>query len=257
MSNLILYKAQFKKALIYFKRYFFNSLGSFATFFLIFLLIFMGYKGVVGVDEMYGDELANIITGYLLWMLALVAFSETAYRLSSEAREGILEQLYMSPYGYTRIVVSNLVANLMMELISFSLMALAMILLTGHSLNFDFISLFPLFVMFLFAVIGLSFALGGLQLLFKKVQSVLQIMQFVWVAAVVAPVQLGWTKLLPGTLASELVRQVAVQEFTISRLPLADIGTALAVGLAYLFLGWGIFKACEKKAMMEGRLAQF
>ncbi len=257
MSNRILYKAQFKKALIYFKRYFFNSLGSFATFFLIFLLIFLGYKGAVGVDEMYGDGLANIITGYLLWMLALIAFSEIAYGLSSEAREGILEQIYMSPYGYTRVAVSRLVTNLLVELITFFVMTMVMMFVTGRSLNFDFISLFPLFVMFLFAVIGLSFAMGGLQILFKKVQSIMQVMQFVWVAAVAAPVQLGWTKLLPGTMASELVRQVTVQEFTITKLPLADIGIALVVGLAYLFLGWGIFKVCEKKAMMEGRLAQF
>lgn len=234
MRSWLLFRAQLKKTLIYLKRYYVNSLGQFLIFFVVFVLIFLGYRGFAGGSEMYGTGLSNIITGYLLWMLALVAYSEIAYSLYSEAREGTLEQLYMSPLGYTRITVTNLIASLLAQIFMFGLMVLTMVLVTGQRLNFDLASLLPLFIVFLLPVIGIGFSLGGLQLIFKRVQSILQIIQFALIGAIATPIEFGWTKLLPCTLASELVRRVTVEELSLVELPLAQFWLALGTGLVYL-----------------------
>lgn len=257
MNNITFLLAQCKRELIYFKRYFFNSIGGFLTLYIVFLLLFLGYRGLAGGTEMYGSGLDNLIVGYLLWMLAMMVYQDIAYTLFNEAREGILEQLYMSPYGYIRVTLFRLIGSLIPTLLIVLAILLAMMFSTGRYLNLDLVSLIPLMFLLLLGVVGIGFALGGLQLIFKRIQSYLQIMQFLLVAMVVAPMSLGWTRFLPAAQASHLIREVMVREISLFQLPLFEVLLAVAVGVLYLYLGIVLFRLCERKAMNSGRLSQF
>lgn len=257
MGNLVLLGAQFKREFIYLKRYFFNFLGGFVTLYVVFLLIFFGFRGIAGGTEMYGAGLGNLIVGYVTWVLAMMIYQDVSYNLFNEAREGILEQLYMSPFGYVRVTSFRLIAGLVIHLSMSVVILLAMMLSTGRYLNLDLISLVPLVAMLLIPVAGLGFILGGLQLLYKRIQSILQVVQFLLVGVVAAPIGLGWTQFLPGTLASHLVREVMVNEISFTSLPGNQSLLALGIALFYALLGIGVFRFCERRAMISGRLGQF
>ncbi len=257
MGNLFLLSAQFKREFVYLKRYFFNFIGGFITLYVVFLLVFLGYRGIAGGTEMYGSGLGNLIVGYVLWVFAMMIYQDISYNLFNEAREGILEQLYMSPFGYTRVTTFRLLAALFIHFGMALVILIAMMLSTGRFLNLDLISLFPLVVLLLIPIAGLGFILGGLQLIYKRIQSILQVVQFLLVGVVAAPLSLGWTQLLPGSVASHLVREVMVGEVFITNLPLNKIFLAIGIAGLYAFLGLFIFRLCERKAMQTGRLGQF
>ncbi len=257
MGSLILLQAQVKKEFILLRRYFFNFLGGFATLYVVFLLLFLGYRGLAAGTDMYGTGLGNLIVGYMLWIFAMTIYQDISYHLFNEAREGILEQLYMSPFGYIRVTAFRLIAGLVLNFGMAFLILMAMMLSTGRYLNLDLISLVPLIILLLVPIAGLGFILGGLQILYKRIQSILQIVQFLLVGVVVAPINLGWTVFLPGTMASHLVRQVMVEEAFITALPWTQFLMALVMAVFYLLLGLAIFKLCERRAMISGRLGQF
>ena len=257
MSSLVLLTAQIKKEFIYLRRYFFNFLGGFATLYVVFLLIFLGYRGLAAGTDMYGTGLSNLIVGYMLWIFAMTIYQDISYHLFNEAREGILEQLYMSPFGYIRVTALRLIAGLILNFGMAFVILLAMMLSTGRFLNLDLISLLPLILLLLLPIAGLGFILGGLQLIYKRIQSILQIIQFLLVGVIAAPIHLGWTVLLPGSMASHLVRQVMVEEVFLTALPLNQILIALLIAGVYLALGLFIFRLCERRAMISGRLGQF
>ncbi|HBG45016.1 MAG TPA: ABC transporter permease, partial [Firmicutes bacterium] len=71
----LLFKQLAIKSWIMFRRYFFNSLGGIITLYVIFLVIFLGYKGIAGLgptDQYLSIE--GILVGYILWYLALAAY---------------------------------------------------------------------------------------------------------------------------------------------------------------------------------------
>ncbi|MFW6287519.1 MAG: hypothetical protein ACOC2J_02060, partial [bacterium] len=236
-----------------------NYIGGIATLFAVFLLIFLGYRGIAGGTETYGTGLSDIIVGYVMWMVALVIYQDISDALINEAREGILEHLYMSPYGYTKIIFCRLFISFVTNMLMIKIVLFIIIMVTGRTLNLDFISILPLLIIFLLPIIGLSFILGGIQLLFKKVSAFMQLIQFFLIALVALPVDgsFYWARFLPGTLASSLMRDVMVSQQNILEITPLILFQALAIGSAYLAIGWYIFKLCERKAMTDGRLAHY
>ncbi len=257
MSNLVLLEAQFRRELILLKRYFFNFLGGFLTFCVVFILLFLGYRGLAGGTEIYGTGLENLIVGYITWILAMHIYQDISSTLFQEAREGVLEQLYMSPYGYSRVTITRLLASLGVHLVMVFSILQVLILITKRSFNLDLVSIFPLLILLLLPVVGIGFFLGGLQLHFKRIRSILQIVQFLLIVIVVAPINLFWASFLPGTMASHLIREVMIGGAFITELPLEQVLLALFIAFIFPALGWGIFKLCEKKALESGRLGQF
>ena len=77
----------------------------------IFLLILFGVKGFAGNALYQGNSIDNLILGYIMWLLTLLIYQDFAITLHDEAKEGILEQLYMSPYGYNKISVLRLFSS--------------------------------------------------------------------------------------------------------------------------------------------------
>ncbi len=259
MSDLVLLSAQLKREWIMTKRYFFNSIGGFIGIFAIFILIFMGYKGFAGGSEGYGQGLGNLVVGYTMWMLALIIYQDISHTLMNEAREGILEQLYMSPYGYTKITIFRIVISVTINFIMVVIVFLIMLLITGRNLNLDVFSIAPMVVLFLLPIIGLSFILGGAQLIFKKIDAFMQLVQFALIALVALPVDgpFVWARFLPGTLASNLVREIMVKDLSIFNISTTYTIITLVTGIGYLLVGFCIFKLCERKAMSDGRLAHY
>ncbi|MTI96592.1 MAG: hypothetical protein FH749_14145 [Firmicutes bacterium] len=62
------FRAMFKKELLIIIRYIANTMGGMLTFYLVFLLIFLGYRGVAGAGASFGEGTGHLIVGYTTWL---------------------------------------------------------------------------------------------------------------------------------------------------------------------------------------------
>lgn len=255
---LVLFLEILKKEFIIWKRYLFNSLGSLITIYFVFLLIFMGYSGIARGNPDFGSGLEGLVVGYLLWVFALMTYSDISYSIRAESQEGTLEQLYMSPFGFTLVAGFRLISSFFLNFIFITVLLVAMVLTTSRSLHLDLLSIMPLLIITLLGIAGIGFLFGGLTLLFKRVESYLQIVQFLLIGLVAAPVgKYPLFKCLPAALGASLIREVMVDEKSITAFLWSDFLFLLCNSLFYLLLGYLVFKWCERRAMFKGLLGHY
>jgi ABC-2 type transport system permease protein len=135
-----------------------------------------------------------------------------------------------------------------------------MMAVTGKWLHLDFLSLIPLMLLTVWGVYGFGFAMGGLALVFKQVQAVFQIFQFVWVALVIAASALEtfpWAKFLPVTWGVHLIGRVLIHGQSLYAMPIADVAFLIAISAVYFLLGYLIFKRLERVARDRGLLGHY
>ncbi|HHV04647.1 MAG TPA: hypothetical protein GXX64_12225, partial [Bacteroidales bacterium] len=102
-----------------------------------------------------------------------------------------------------------------------------------------------------------GFALGGLALVFKRIQALFQIFQFVFLAFLLVPFRVPWAKFLPLSAGFSLIYDVMVEGARLWELPLGSILIAIAVGAVYLAIGLFIFSRCEHVARDRGLLGHY
>ena len=197
------------------------------------------------------------IIGFFVWTFTISAFSELAWNLISEAQGGTLEQLYLAPCGFKWVCACTMVSSFVLSFIPVVILLIAMMITTGQWLNLDFISLIPLSIITVLGAYGFGFTLGGLALIFKRIQALFQIIQFVFVGFLVVPSRLPWAKFLPLSLGNTLIYDVMVNGTRLWELPLSSILTATTVGIAYLAVGIAIFSFCENIAKDRGLLGHY
>lgn len=258
MEYLLLFQAVFKKEFIIWKRYIFNSIGGFITIYIVFLFLFLGYSGLAADTFNYGEGLGGLMVGYILWTAALMTYQEISYQTLTEAQEGTLEQLYMSPFGYPLLAGLRLLASFFMDLIMIGLLLGAMLLTTKKTLNLDVFSLMPLFLITMLGIAGIGFIFGGITIVFKRIQNYLQIVQFLLIGLVAAPVKsVPLLSYLPASLGFTMIRDVMVKGYRFSSFPLSQILFLLLNSSFYLLAGLLIFRLCERYAMRQGLLGHY
>lgn len=254
----LLLKTFFKREYIMFKRYLFNSLGGLVTVCFIFALIFLGYKGVAGGSVNYGNTLEGIIVGYVLWYFGLITYMTISNVISSEASTGTLEQLYMSAFSFKTILLSITISTFLFNLIEVVIILFFAMFITGHFLTFDIISLIPVIIFTLLCFYGLGLIVGGVTLVFKKANTFLNILQFLIIGCIIAPVdKVAAFAVLPGSLGSNMINGIMVQGKHISDFTMEQLGVLALVGIGYIVVGSIVYKILEGKAMEKGTLGHY
>ncbi|MCL0099179.1 ABC transporter permease [Dehalococcoidia bacterium] len=258
MRYLVLFKAILKQQFILMRRYLFNTIVSLIGIYIIFLLIFFGAHALGGGAPEFGATLDAIVVGFLVWTFALFAYSDLAHGMVREAQEGTLEQLYMSPVGFTWVSLFRIVSRFWVML-TFNIMLLVLIMATtGRWLHLDVVSLLPLIVLTLAGVYGMAFATGGLALVFKRVESFVQILQFAVVGLIAAPLdRFPFLRYLPLAEGSRLIRRVMAEGLSIFELPATDLLFLLANSVLWFGLGFLAFKLLVNVARDRGLLGHY
>lgn len=251
--------AVFRREWTMIRRYMVNSISSLMSVYLIFILIFMGFKSMsnyVMAGSLEGS-LEGTVVGFFVWTFTIYAFSDLSWSLISEAQAGTLEQLYLAPCGFKWVGACTVLANFVFSFVPIMILLFAMMGTTGKWMNLDFVSLVPLLIITLLGAYGFGFALGGLALVFKRIQALFQIMQFVFIGFLIVPIRVAWAKFLPLAMGNSLIYTVMVDGARLWELPLNDILIAIAVGAAYLAVGIAIFSWCENVAKSRGLLGHY
>lgn len=247
-----------KRSFIMFRRYAFDTLSGIITIYLFFLLIFYGARALLGGQRGYGDTLSGIVVGFFIWILAIFTYSELSFDLVREATEGTLEQLSMSPMGLTRVLVARFVAGLGLQLALLATLLVLMMASTGRWLHLDVVSLVPLVVLTMTGVLGVGFVMGGLAIVFKRIQSSLQILQFLFPVLLVAPLErFPVVKYLPLAWGNRLISSVMVEGNSIFSIAPSELGFLVLNSAVWMAIGVIVFRRFERIARQRGLLAHY
>ena len=258
---LRLFLAELKREWILLLRYAVEAISLVIGITIIFYGLFLSarYMAGPGPGLELGDRLDAIVVGYILWSLTLFILSSIAGGLQQEAQTGTLEQIFLSPFGASRIFITRAVANLTLQLVLNLSILLMIMALTGSHLSFPPVLVLPLLTVLLGAY-GLALALGSLALLLKRVQQLLGICQFFLFFMLTVPVEswagsAGWLKmLLPMIPGAALLRDLMAQG---QELNWGEWVMALLNGVAYFALGLFLFRLAEREAKRRGRLGGY
>ena len=225
----------------------------------VFYGLFLSAKYMVGPGFAFGDRLDAVVVGYVVWTLTLYIINDIAIGLQSEAQTGTLEQVFLSPYGAPQVFLARACASLVLRLTLIVGIVLLLMGITGSRLAFPITLIFPLLSLVM-AGYGLAFIMGGCALVFKRVQQILGVFQFLLLFLLAAPVE-DWTGpmeylryLLPMLPSTGLLRDLMAREIGLNWW---EFSLAFLNSLAYLSLGLLLFRWAEKVAKHRGILSGY
>lgn len=253
-----------QKAIKELSRYKFNTLSDILSFYVLFMAMFLGVK-LFGTSMQVssinlGDTLEGFVSGYFLWTVMVMAYSDTSYSVIGDANKGTLEQLSMSNLGLENIFITRSIANLIVNLsISFILLFIIMAT-TGYWLHIKILSILISIFIGIFSILGIALIFGGLALIFKKIQSLLNVIQFFLIALVI-PGPHSFNNLisflLPFRPSIEKVYLTMLGGKSFIDFSLLDYGMMIGNSIMYFAIGIFIFSQCTKIAKKKGLLGQY
>ncbi len=245
-----------RKRILLLVRYPVNTISQFVTIYLLFLVIFLGGRAVAPAT--ITDSLAGIIVGYLLWTMALTAFSGLSWNVTREAQWGTLEQLYMSPFGFGRVMGIKMVVNVLESFLWGAAILVLMMVTTGEMVHIDPLTVVPLLGLAVAPAVGIGFALGGVAVRFKRIENVFQIFQFLFIGLIAAPISdIPLARWLPLAQGSAMLQRTMVEGLSIWELPMEELAVLLVTGVGYLVVGFVIFQWCQRWARRAGVMGHY
>lgn len=242
-----------RRNLIELRRYAFDTTFQFAGIFLLFTLLFWGAREVGGANIREGDTLPSLVVGFAVLTLVLSAYYSMSAWMTQEATLGTLEQIAMSPFGLLNVLLAEFAASSWFQLLIVTVMLVASEVMTGVWLQLDLLTLAPLIALLMVQMLGLSLALGGMAIVFKRVASMLNLVQFVFLAMVSLPIDENpWVRYMPIGLANHLIRKSTVHGVRLADLGGGDLGQLVIVAIAYLAGGVAVFLRMERVARDRG-----
>lgn len=257
MSRANVLFANVRKIGIEMRRYLPNTLSLVVTFYAIFLAMFFGIR-VIGDPESVAGNIQFLIVGNAFWFLLVLGISSMGWEISGEATRGTLEQLYMSPVPAWQILLSRMIGTLAIQSLVMAAMVVLSMLTAGQWLHLDLAAVLVLMVPTLVSMMGVGFVVAGLALVFKQIQSLLQVLQFAFLGMAFVPIAtLPFLELAPVVKGIDMVRSVLVQGTGLASFQPLDWASLVLNAAVYLALGVGFYRLCERRAFDRGLLGQY
>jgi ABC-2 type transport system permease protein len=257
MQWLNLLNANFRKEYIEMKRYLPNTLALLVTFYLIFLGAFFGIM-FVGDPASFDSNVQYSIVSVVFWGLTMMTMNFMGFAVITEAMRGTLEQLYMSPMGVWKIMLTRIIGQFSLQSVIMIILLFAAMWTSGQWMNLNPMTTIPIMILTMISMVGVSFMIAGLAIIVKQIQAFLQIFQFVLMGLVFIPITVApYLVFAPFVKGVNMVRTVMMENLTLTQLPWSDYGILIINSVVYLILGLIVFHRCEKIAMKKGLLGQY
>lgn len=244
-------------------RYRVDFVAQIVGMYLFFVVIFYGGQAAVenvadaGIGAL-GSTLDALIVGWFLWTMAQAAYFSLAGEVTQESRWGTLEQLYMSPHGFGTIMLTKVCVNVILSLAMGAVMLALILLTTGRTLSLDILTIVPIAVLSLCSVLGLGFVFGGLTLIYKKITSVGQLMQFVILGLVAAPVaEFSALSVLPLVQGSAMLQAAMRDGVRLWEFSPLELGLLAGTAVVYFLIGYVVFQLCSHVARDRGVMGHY
>lgn len=243
-------------------RYRLNFVGQIGGGFLFFVMLFFGGSFAASAAGVSGSAIAPTLDGFIVgWFLYLVsqsAYSSLPDSVTRESEWGTLEQLYMSPYGFGKVMSAKIFVSLIQSISIGAILLIMALFVTQRTLSIDVPTVLPVLLFGALSVVGVGYAVAGLALIHKRISSFYQYMQFAIAGLVAAPLaEIPWLRLLPVVQSSSMLQLamrngVRLWEFTV-----VEISTLVGVAALYLLIGYTIFLYCSRIARHRGVMGHY
>ncbi|MFO7792066.1 MAG: hypothetical protein R6W73_03680 [Candidatus Saliniplasma sp.] len=254
MKEHIIFYSIVKKYFIELRRYFLNTIMSMGGIFILFMLVFFGLRSFeAGTETLQGS-----IVGFAMWIFAAMAYSEMSWGLIQEARDGTLEQLYLTPSTFRRISAYRVIASFIFQFVLFMIFLGIMMVVTGEYLVLN-PGVVVLVGLALLSIYGIGYIMGGLSLVFKKVQAGNQILQFMFILFLVLPTITDHyiVYFTPISWGNVMINRMLVGGLSLFDFTVFEYSILLLNSFGYLIIGILTFSFLEKIAKQRGLLGHY
>lgn len=259
-----LFKVSIEKSIIELIRYRFNTISDILSFYFLFIAMFFGMKvfgNSMNVSPIsLGETLEGFVAGYFLWTVMLMAYSDTAHSVINDANRGTLEQISMSSLGLHSILIVRSFTNVIVNLIVCFLVLYSIMATTNYWLDIKIVQLVILILIGIFSILGISLMFGGLALIFKKIQSLLNVFQY-FLIGLVFPSQESLNPIisimLPFRPTIDKVYYIIFGGQSLFDITFGEYAIIIGNSIAYFLLGVFVFNYCSKVAKKKGLLGQY
>lgn len=256
MRTTTLVRAVARKQVILLTRYPLNTASQLVGLYIFFALLFFGGQAVGGAAV--SDSLGGLIVGFFLFTMSVTAYAGLSWAITREAQWGTLEQLYMSPYGFGRVMAVKVGVNLLVSLVYGGFILALMLLTTGRSLAVDPVTVVPLVVFTLGSAVGVGFVFGGLALVYKRIENVFQLVQFAFILLIAAPVEAyPFLRAFPLAQGGYLLQRAMQDGVRLWQFTPADLAILVATAVGYTVVGYLAFQRASDKARRDGVLGHY
>ncbi len=258
MALFNLFLAALKKELRLMRSYGFNTVMELGTLVLFFALLYFGVRVFSGPASRLHDSTTVLILGYWLWMGFLTGFGQFTWRITTYAEQGLLEQLFMTPWQLQRILAVEAGAAFVINTAFNVVMLLVFMAITGRWLPLDPLTTLLIYTLTLVPGYGIGYALAGLAMRFKNVQSMFNIVQFLVVVLQALPVNTHpWLNVFPFARGMQMLLNHARAGVLWWQFPLWEWGVLLGQAMFYLGVGLWVYHRLENQARERGLLAHY
>ncbi len=243
--------------------YRFNVISTMALWVVAFPMMMMVFDSVAGYSPV--RQMESLI-GFLVWDLCMAALAAIGQDITREAQHGTLESILMAPVAPIRLFTMRSASAAVTQSVLTAILGVILFLILR--LPAPHLSLGALIVLVLtvLGVIGVSLAIGGIALIYKRVASIVGVIGLLSVllsGALVPLYSLGplyealkW--LVPMTWGISALRALMIGDA--SALELARQGVWLGLTLqtlAFLALGALVFNWGYNRARVAGILGSY
>ncbi len=232
---------------------------------ILFGLFFLAITFALGRGAFHREQVAPLLLGFVGYIFFHMQTNRLFWGLLGEMQSGTLEQMYLSPLPSWLLTIGLQVASVVEAALSSLLLSLFIDLVVLVAIPLRWTALLPL-VLLVLGSVGYSLILGGLTLLFKRLEilkEVFQVVVLIFGGVLITLERMpGWmatiARFLPLTPGVDVLRKTLLEGASLGTL--ADDGTLLwLVGsaAAYLLLGIAVFRWCERMAKRWGTLGQY
>jgi ABC-2 type transport system permease protein len=232
---------------------------------ILFALFFLAIMFAVGRGTFHLEQVAPLLIGFTGYIFFHMQTNRLFWGLLGEMQSGTLEQMYLGPLPSWLLTIGLQVASIVEAAISALLLYLFIDLIAQVTIPLRWAALLTL-VLLVLGSVGYSLILGGLTLLFKRLEILKELFQVAVLifGGVLVPLDRmpGWmatiARFLPLTPGIEALRKILLEGISLGTL--AGDGTLLWLAgsaAAYLALGIAIFHWCERIAKRRGTLGQY
>ena len=250
----LLFKNEVKLQIFEMRQYWLETVAGLLAVCGLFLALFYGVKSFANEGEQI-QSLDGLVFGFLLWSFASAAYMSVTKCVVEDTQKGYIEQLFINPKGFTAILFVKTMVELFSALFFMTLIAYLTMWLTGNWIDINFPLFFMVLLMAAPSLIGLGLFVSGFALVFKRVDTIAQMLTLALMALVALDgLPFGPISFLPFTPGVSLAKEWVLKQSPIN---ISDIIIVLANSAIYMFIGSLVFSYFEKVAKRKNLIGQY
>jgi len=220
----------------------------------MFLALFFGIKIFVP-NEGDATSLDGLMMGYVIFIFCSGAYNAVPVTLGDYTQKGFLEQLYMTPFGFTWILIARVFATLFVSMLSTILLSYFAMAVTGNWIDLNFVILLPLLFLAAPSIIGIGLIIGGLTLVYKRIGIISSLAMLSIIGLISVPaLPLGAASFLPLAPGAHLARLVVLEHQAPQMIHFLIV---LLNSVFYLAIGMIIYTRFERVAKKRNLIGQY